>query len=129
MHARGFDAVVFESYRSPERAAWLYGFGRKYDDGRGVVTNAADNTHTWHAYYLAADIISASKEWDAPEAFWEALGECAKAEGLVWGGDWHMQDKPHVQHGPPMRVSPSPRAAQIVAHYGCPALWQEVGAL
>ena len=89
MRARGHDAVVWETYRTPERAA-------KFAEA-GV--GSADSMH---CYGLAADIISEASAWNAPADFWAALGEEARKLGLVWGGDWHGQqrphgDKPHVQ--------------------------------
>ena len=35
---------------------------------------------------LAADVIDASKGWNAPATFWLALGAAAKKHGLHWGG-------------------------------------------
>ncbi len=49
----------------------------------------------------AADIID--KRWAYSEdaeanGFWEALGAAAKAQGLVWGGDWKtFPDVSHIQ--------------------------------
>ncbi len=47
------------------------------------------------------DIIDARWGW-GPDAekngFWTALGDAAKAQGLVWGGDWTgFRDVDHVQ--------------------------------
>lgn len=129
MTARGLDPVVSETLRTSERQRFLYGFGRDYDDGRGVVTHSRDADETWHHYGLAVDIISARLAWDAPKSFWDALGAAARAEGLAWGGDWvSFRDLPHVQWGSPMRQSPSPRAPRLVAEGGLPAVWREVGA-
>ena len=38
------DAKVSETTRTFARQSYLYGFGREYDDGRGIVTNAASNS-------------------------------------------------------------------------------------
>jgi hypothetical protein len=125
----GFDPVISESCRSDERQAWLYGFGREWDDGRGKVTNAATGDHSWHKFGLAVDVVSLAHGWDAPETFWKALGACAHVEGLAWGGDWTgFEDRPHVQFGLPMRQAPSSRAAQLYAMGGNEAVWAEVGA-
>lgn len=134
----GFDPFVFETLRTGERQRFIYGFGRQYDDGRGIVTHSVDADETWHGFGLAADIISKSKRWDAPLAFWAELGARCRARGLTWGGDWNgngssaderFVDRPHVQFGPPMRRSPSPRAARLLADSGMSAVWREVGAL
>jgi hypothetical protein len=126
MERQGFDPIVFEAFRSDARATYLAGFGRDYDDGRGIVTNALDAKRTWHRYGLAVDIISKTKEWDAPERFWAALADAAKAEGLAWGGTWKFADKPHVQwvcdH---MLVSPSDYDWQVLQSRGCEGIWRE----
>jgi peptidoglycan L-alanyl-D-glutamate endopeptidase CwlK len=126
----GYDPIVSESCRTSERQAWLFGFGREWDDGRGVVTQAETNTTTWHGYGLAVDVISKSRQWDAPADFWKALGKFARANALAWGGDWpRFQDRPHVQWGEPMRQAPSAHAAELLAAGGMVAVWREVGAV
>jgi hypothetical protein len=127
MQNDGFDPYVYETLRSNERAKWLHGFGRLYDDDRGIVTNATDALTGWHGFGLAADIISESKQWDAPDSFWSALGAHAAANALAWGGFWKMKDKPHVQPSN-LRDSPSNRARQLIAQGGLAAVWREVGA-
>lgn len=137
MARRGFDPIVAETGRTHERQAYLFGFGREYDDGRGIVTHSEDEDETWHGFWLAGDVISQKHRWNAPAAFWIALREEAEAEGLTSGADWdrdpstpeHFVDAPHVQWGPPMRRSPSPRAARLRAEGGLEAVWREVGAL
>jgi D-alanyl-D-alanine carboxypeptidase len=129
MTALGHDPVIQESVRSDARQAWLFGFGRDYDDGRGIVTQASTGEHSWHRYGLAVDVISKSKGWDAPDEFWSDLGLCARAEGLVWGGDWpRFADRPHVQFGAPMRQAPSSDASALYASGGAFAVWRAVGA-
>lgn len=125
----GFNPFVFETLRTNQRQNFLYGFGRQYDDGRGVVTHSMDADESWHHYGLAVDIISKTEGWDAPMKFWKKLGEVTRANGLHWGGDWvSFRDLPHVQWGEPMRQSPSPRAARLLAQGGFQAVWKEVGA-
>lgn len=142
MRVLGHDAMVFEAFRSDERAAYLYGFGRSYDDGRGVVTKAKDGRKTFHRYGLAVDIISRSMEWDAPKAFWDDLRKEATALGLRSGDDWdrdgipveqdpdeHTSDRPHVQwwvEG--MLVTPSDHAWEVLSTQGALAVWQSVRA-
>lgn len=125
---QGHAPRVAETLRSDERVKFLHGFGREYDDGRGVVTNASDATKTWHHYGLAADVVHATKGWGAGEAFWEALRDAAVAEGLTAGMNWKFQDKPHIQWGPPMRDGPSEHAIALLASGGVEAVWKAVGA-
>src|ERR1035437_5224520 len=69
------NAVIFETLRTNERQAWLAGFGVLYDDGRGVVTHAQTAEYGWHFFGLAADVIHARMEWNAPDSWWTALAD------------------------------------------------------
>lgn len=137
LRAWGYTPRVFETLRTEGRQQFLYGFGRRYDDGRGIVTQSATSADTWHGYGLAVDIICATRRWDAPRDFWEVLGCSARRHGLVWGGDWNgdwntaderFSDRPHIQWGSGMRRSPSTNAVEIVTRGGLPGLWQTVNA-
>ncbi len=133
----GVRPHIFETLRTQARQRFIYGFGRTWDDGRGVVTHSEDADESWHYehYGLAADLIHPALKWAAPSSFWSAIGRHAQANGLTWGGDWdgnaatpeRFVDRPHVQWGK-CRRSPSPRARRIVDTLGTPALWAEVGA-
>ncbi len=142
MRSAGHDPIIFESRRTAERSAWLYGIGRDYDpDGRGIVTNILPDQHSWHFFGVAVDIISAAHEWDAPEAFWFDLMRFAEDLGLTSGDDWCRDgipdeqqektriDKPHVQwwcEG--MHTSPSAHATELFQRDGLPAVWAALGA-
>lgn len=121
MTARGFAPMLYETLRTDDRQAWLYGFGRQYDDGRGVVTHAATADNGWHKFGLAADIISTKSGWDS-SAFFDALQEEARAGGLTSGSDWQMRDRPHVQWGT-CRPTPPVGVAQLAVSGGLPAVW------
>ena len=126
----GWHPVLLETTRSDDRQAWLYGFGRDYDDGRGIVTHAASALKSWHGFALAADVGCAGHEdGSAPAAFYTALGKHAADCGLTWGGSWHMQDKPHVQwYCDGMHVTPSDHAADLLQSEGVEAVWKELHA-
>lgn len=133
----GARPIVYETLRSSARQRYLWGFGREYDDGRGIVTHSMNADETWHGFALAADLIHPTLEWNAPESWWLALGRAARRHGLRWGADWNDNgtmsdesfiDRPHVQWGAPMRRSPSPRAVLLRVQGGLPAVWREVGA-
>lgn len=129
MDRLGHDAIVFEGFRSDERQAWLYGCGRQYDDGRGIVTNAADGRHSWHRYGLAVDVISRSLAWNAHAGFWLDLRNCARDLGLTSGYDWTHPDRPHVQwHCDGMYVTPSDHAWALLQSAGVAAVWTELHA-
>lgn len=92
MKVRGFDPIVWETFRTRARVLELSA------RGTGIKPNPDGSVPLgMHELGLAADIISASKKWNASPAFWSALGEEAKALGLTWGGVWTRADKPHVQ--------------------------------
>lgn len=121
--ARGYPPKVFETLRTPERQAWLYGFARDYDDGRGRVTGARTAWDGWHAYGLAADIIHRDRGWKAP-AFFDAMRAALPAHGLDFcvASDW-----PHVQWGKCDR-KPGPEIKALYDSGGLPAVWAHVGA-
>jgi hypothetical protein len=122
------DAKIAESNRTFARQSFLFGFGRDYDDGRGVVTNAASNLTSWHGFGLACDIIHATLEWDAGTKWFRLLGDIAKGHGLKWGGEWHHPDLPHVEWGR-CKDSPSDEARRLYSEGGVKAVWRAVGAL
>lgn len=133
----GARPEIFETLRSKRRQAYIYGFGRTWDDGRGIVTHSKDADESWHfeKYGLAADVIHPTLKWDAPASWWKAVERAAEANGLRSGADWDgddatretFVDRPHVQWGR-CRRSPSPRARRLVDDKGTAALWAEVGA-
>ena len=143
MQRCGHDPVVLEAFRSDERQAWLYGFGREYDDGRGNVTGAPTGAKSWHRYGLAVDVVSKSKGDSPPPAFWDALRTIAEELRLTSGDDWdrdgirverdadeHRADLPHVQWWTPgMHVTPSDHAWRLLQSQGVEAVWREVQAV
>lgn len=92
----GYDMVLIEGYRSPERQAKLLEQGSH-------VTQAGANM-SYHQYGLAADsaffrdgkvVISERDPW-AMRGY-QLYGEVAEQVGLTWGGRWKMQDYGHVE--------------------------------
>jgi len=93
----GYDMVLLEGYRSPERQARLAALG-------GHVTRAGAH-RSYHQFGLAADsaflrdgriVISERDPW-AMRGY-ELYGEVARSVGLVWGGGWRsIQDYGHVE--------------------------------
>jgi hypothetical protein len=131
---RGFDPHVYESERTDALQKHYYAQGR--DRAGPIVTNARTAQHSMHGFRLAADIISRSKQWAAPMAFWEALGQEAERVGLVWGGRWTSpRDYPHVQWGTrassvAVPVSPTDEMRAILAGpNGIMGVWRALGAV
>ena len=86
LRAQGFDPMLNEGYRSPERGDRLKSLGYSQAGARSM--------HVWGA---AADLISASGGWSDSEAMWQAMGPIAEDLGMIWGGRWSFYDPAHVQ--------------------------------
>lgn len=123
----GFDPIVAESLRTAERQEFLYGFGRRYDDGRGIVTKAPTALKSWHGFGLAVDLWSKGTLWNASSAFWDALGRHAPKCELDWGGHWLAVDLPHVQWGW-CPTSPTVKHVALLTSGGLEAVWADLGA-
>src|SRR5207253_6732431 len=104
---KGFDAFVYEAFRSNELQAIYYARGRTVIPPTGTVTNAKTSLYSWHGYGLAVDVISKSKLWkpDRGEGWFRDIAQIFKAHGCKWGGDWTKPDTPHFQWG---ECKPSP---------------------
>jgi hypothetical protein len=93
--ARGFVPLVWETYRTPERAKMLA-------TPRPGQTRAPGVEHSMHELGLAVDVVDKVRLWEAPD-FFVALGEEAERGGLTWGGRFKNangtegRDPPHVQ--------------------------------
>lgn len=93
----GYDMVLIEGYRSPERQNMLAGMGSN-------VTQAAA-FQSYHQYGLAGDcaflrngrlVISEKDAW-AMEGY-RLYGEVAESVGLTWGGRWKFMDFGHTEY-------------------------------
>ncbi|MFT3721055.1 M15 family metallopeptidase [Pseudorhodoferax sp.] len=93
----GYEMVLLEGYRSPERQAQLAALGPQ-------VTQAGPG-HSYHQYGLAADsaflidgrIVINERDPVAAHGY-EILGAVAQSAGLVWGGSWRsLKDLGHVE--------------------------------
>lgn len=130
LEQEGYPPLLYEGYRSPERQAWLWGFGRVYDDGRGVVTRVQTPFDGWHFYGLAVDVIHRHMGFAAP-GFYEAVGRFAPDCGLKGWRSWLpgsflRGDRPHVQWG---RCRATPKDAHdMYLAAGRTGVWSAVGA-
>lgn len=101
----GYDMVLLEGYRSPERQTALANLGAH-------VTNAAA-WQSYHQHGLAADsafmsagklVISERDPWAVKG--YELYGEVAQRVGLTWGGRWQNADLGHVELRKPVASRP-----------------------
>jgi peptidoglycan LD-endopeptidase CwlK len=93
----GYELVLLEGYRSPQRQEQLASFGTQL--------TRAGAWESYHQYGLAADVaflrdnrivISERNAW-AMRGY-ELYGELASSLGLTWGGSWRsLQDYGHVE--------------------------------
>ncbi|MBY4897538.1 M15 family metallopeptidase [Cupriavidus sp. AU9028] len=104
----GYEMVLLEGYRSPERQARLAAMGAH-------VTQAGAY-HSYHQFGLAADsaffregklVISEKDPW-AMRGY-ELYGQIAESAGLTWGGRWKMMDLGHVELRRPGVLGKKPR--------------------
>jgi len=93
----GYEAVLIEGYRSPERQAALQALGPQ-------VTQAGA-FESYHQHGLAADIaflragriVISERDPYAMQGY-QLLGEAAVSVGLTWGGAWRsLKDYGHVE--------------------------------
>ena len=93
---QGFQPKIFFGWRSVAVQAELKRKGNtKVSFSFHNAQTRAGVPNAW-----AADIVDARFGWKEPDcmAFFKALGVAARAEGLVWGGDWKtFKDWAHVQ--------------------------------
>jgi hypothetical protein len=123
---RELKVVVYETYRTNALQQAYYARGRTVKPPEKTVTNAKDNTRSWHGYGCAVDVIHEKKRWDMPVGWWKAVAEVFKRHGLSWGGDWKRPDLPHFQ---PKEVPASPTEddRERRAVKGIAAVWAKYG--
>lgn len=99
MVANSVPMKVFESYRTPERQAYLYAQGRTRDLDKNKVTNA-NSWESYHQYGVAVDMVIDHPNygmWDTSDAiargWWDKYHELAGNHGL----EPLSFEKPHVQ--------------------------------
>lgn len=104
MELLGFPMIPFAGVRSVAEQQALFAKGRTapgsivtYLDG---VTKRSNHQVKEDGLGYAVDccfLVNGRPSWDL-KLPWAAYGACAKALGLVWGGDWvRLRDYPHVE--------------------------------
>lgn len=92
----GYDMVLLEGYRSPERQNRLAGMGANVTHATGF--------RSYHQFGLAGDVaflrdgkvvITEKDPW-AMQGY-QYYGEVAESVGLTWGGHWKMMDFGHTE--------------------------------
>ncbi len=100
-HAAGLDVLIYCTLRSLAEQADLYAQGRTAPGKR--VTNAPPGSSA-HNYGLALDgvpLVAGKAVWTTAGLgadLWRRYGDCARAAGCEWAGDWtRFREYPHVQ--------------------------------
>lgn len=92
----GYDMVLLEGYRSPQRQNMLA--------GKGAHVTKATGYRSYHQFGLAGDVafmrngkvvITEKDPW-AMRGY-QLYGEVAESVGLTWGGRWKMMDLGHTE--------------------------------
>lgn len=89
LQAEGYNARVWETYRSHERTlevARRRGTRLKHTAGGGIAPSM-------HTLGLALDVLEQNDLWRAPETFWRAVQRIGEAHGFVT----ITRDRPHLQ--------------------------------
>lgn len=116
-HLDGYDAEIFEAWRSPQRQDWLFEQGRSKPGH--IVTNARA-WQSWHQYGLAVDFaFYRGGKWSWDDDFTK-LVPYMQAFGLEWLGP---KDPGHFQLTRGMRFD---QAYSLVKSSGVQRLWMEV---
>ncbi len=97
LRKRGYEPVLFEARRTPERQAWLFGVGRTHSLNRKPVTWTLRSRHLSGR---AADIIEKRTLW-GDRKFFVALKAEALKLGLrdCAGGVTFAKESCHVEYG------------------------------
>lgn len=104
MREHGYEVVLVEGYRSPERQAELMRAGRGTNAGAG---------QSCHQYGLAVDSAlyrDGRLQWDMRDPWtrrgYELYGELGTQAGLEWGGGWRsLKDYVHLELEDACRVA------------------------
>lgn len=105
----GHRMMVTDGVRTMAQQQALFAQGRS---GPGPIVTRADGvdnrsnhqqklgTSRFAGFGAAADLCfldgAGKPTWDRTYP-WSLYGTIAKAQGLVWGGDWPSKDRPHVE--------------------------------
>lgn len=91
----GLQVRAFETFRSAERQQHLF-------DEQKTEALPGESYHNpaLVGQSLACDLVfTGPQPWGAQHP-WPQLGQLALNLGLIWGGEWTIQDLPHVEYHP-----------------------------
>lgn len=102
MDALGFPMKIVQGLRTSAEQQALYAQGRTVS---GKIVTNCDGIRLKSSHQAGPDgtgravdcafVKNGAVVWEGP---WDTYGACAKATGLVWGGDWKaILDRPHAE--------------------------------
>src|SRR5690606_1939974 len=108
----GYEMVLVEGYRSPERQAELMAGGK---------ATRADAWQSCHQYGLGVDsapIRDGKLQWNMEDPWTQRgyylYGELAQQAGLEWGGSWRsIKDYVHVEMHDRCRAARTAKRAEL----------------
>lgn len=108
----GYEMVLVEGYRSPERQAELMA------GGQATRAGAWQSCHQYGLAIDAAPIRNGKLQWDMGDAWtrqgYMLYGELAAQAGLEWGGSWRsIKDYVHVELASACRSARAAKRAQL----------------
>ncbi|MFT4249227.1 MAG: M15 family metallopeptidase [Pseudomonas sp.] len=108
----GYEMVLIEGYRTPERQAELMA------GGKATRAGAWQSCHQYGLAIDAAPIRDGRLQWDMEDAWtrrgYMLYGELAAQAGLEWGGSWRsIQDYVHVEMAAACRAARSAKRAEL----------------
>lgn len=97
------SVAVTDGFRTVAQQAELYAQGRTT---HGAIVTQCDGVKTRSQHQVQADgfghavdfcfLVDGKPSW-SDELPWRLLGEMAKSQGCLWGGDWKHPDRPHIE--------------------------------
>ncbi|GAB3052565.1 M15 family metallopeptidase [Stenotrophomonas tumulicola] len=108
----GYEMVLVEGYRSPERQAELMA------GGQATRAGAWQSCHQYGLAIDAAPIRDGKLQWDMGDAWtrqgYMLYGELAAQAGLEWGGSWRsIKDYVHVELASACRSARAAKRAEL----------------
>ena len=92
----GYDMVLLEGYRSPERQTRLAAAGHDVTHASAYMSYHQFGLAADSAFYRDGKIVISEKDPWAMRGY-RLYGQLAAQVGLTWGGNWQMQDLGHVE--------------------------------
>jgi len=115
----GYDLMLFEGWRSPQRQSFLYAQGRS---APGKIVTQSDAWESWHQYGVASDIVFDVNGEPSWAGDFGIISDFFTSLGLRWLGS--IGDRPHYEVAVPFDIK---FAQSLARNSGMQALWAQLG--